>query len=116
MSALLALSDLLVVRALERACSRGLSGDARRAARRHVDHPYRAYEAFKVPPTRVAYALEEAWTMTTPIVDRWQLPIEPGEWAHVLDLYARGLLTRQAPHTLDSLDAALALLGAGHAV
>jgi len=44
------------------------------------------------------------------------LPIDPTEWATVLDRYCRQLMSTQARHDLDQLEAALTLLGAGHAV
>lgn len=115
MSALLALSDVLVVRALERCYSRALPGDARRRAALLRSPRHRAYEHIRIPPARHSHALDAAFTITGELTYRWQLPVEPTEWATVLDDYCRRLLTTMAPHTLDDLEQALRLLGAGHA-
>lgn len=114
MTALLALSDVLVIGALERSCSRGLTGEQRRVAGRHALR-YRAYEFIHIPPTRHEHALEGAWSIAGELIDRWTLPVDAEQWSRVLDRYCRGLLTECRPHTLLGLDQALAMLGAGHA-
>lgn len=116
MSALLALSDVLVDRALERAYSRGLPGDARRRAALANTPRHRAYEQIRIPASRHDHVLDDAWSMTPELADRWLLPVDPAEWAVVLDRYTRRLLSTGAPKTLDDLGQALTLLGAGHAV
>lgn len=114
MSALLALSDVLVVRALERAYSRGLTGSKRRDAAHHGPR-HCAYMVEPIPAARHTHALDGAWDMCDDLVFRWQLPVPAETWSYVLDEYARGLLKSQAPHSLDALEQALRLLGAGHA-
>ncbi|WP_375483304.1 hypothetical protein [uncultured Jatrophihabitans sp.] len=116
MSALLALSDGLVVRALERAAIRGLPGDLRRRSATLNIPKHRAYERFRIPAARHGHVLEDAFPMTAEIADRWQLPVDADAWSRVLYDYCRGLLVSMQPHTLDDLAAALELLGAGHAV
>lgn len=114
MTALLALSDVLVIGALERSCSRGLTGEQRRLAGRHSLR-YRAYEFVHIPPNRHTPALEGAWALTAELTIRHSLPVDAGEWSSVLDNYCRGLLASGQPHTLDHLEAALLLLEAGYA-
>lgn len=116
MSALLALSDVLVCRAHERAFSRDISGDARNMAVQEGIPRHRAYERFPIAAARHTHALADAWYLTPELAYRWQLPVAAAEWASVLDHYSRSLLTTRAPHTLDDLEQALRLLGAGHAV
>lgn len=116
MSALLALSDVLVDRALERCYSRGLSGDARRRVAENGTPRHHAYQQVLIPAARHTHALADAWSLTTELAYRWQLPIEPAEWAAVLDRYCRGLLSSGAAHDLDELARSLAVLGASHAV
>lgn len=115
MSALLALSDVLVVRAMERCYSRGLPGDIRRrVAVVHVPR-HRAYEQFRIPASRHSHVLDDAFSICPELVYRWQLPVEAREWSVVLDRYCRQLLTSMSAHTLDALEDELKLLGAGHA-
>lgn len=115
MSALLALSDVAVMRALERCYSRGLSGDARNiAAEENLDR-HRAYQRFPIGATRQSHALAGAWSWLPELTSRWLLPVEPADWELVLDRYARALLTTKAEHTLDDLEQAVRHLGAGHA-
>lgn len=116
MSALLALSDVTVMRALERAGSRGLSGETRRMLPAKGIAAHDAYRFAAIHPSRHTHALAGSWNITTELAWRWQLPVEAHEWAAVLDRYARDLLTSRAEHTLDELEAALRLLGVGHAI
>jgi hypothetical protein len=116
MSTLLALSDALVMRALERAASRGLPGHARDDCRRDGIPQHRAYLHRRIEPAKIPAALNGAWAFTSELVYRWDLPIDPGDWATVLHGYTRGLLLRQDPHRLDDLASALPSVGAGHAI
>lgn len=114
MSCLLAISDVLVVSALERACSRGLTGEQRRLAGRH-GLKYRAYETVHIPVGRHDRALDGAWMQTIDLAARWELPVDAVMWAITLDTYARGLLATMTAHTVTGLDEALSVLGSSHA-
>lgn len=107
MSTLLALSDVAVMRALERAYSRGLSGDARNMAVQEGVSRHHAYEKFPIAGPRQAYALEHAWEFLPELADRWPLSVHPVVWAQALDRYTRGLLTTRDEHSLDELSLAL---------
>lgn len=110
MSDLLALSDVLVLRALERACSRGLDGSSRSAiARRNVPR-HRAYEGIQIPAARHARAFEDAWSITGELADTWDLPVAPADWAATLDAYCRHLLSTRRPRSLTDLESVLAPL------
>lgn len=111
MTDLLALSDVLVVRALERAYSRGLTGEYRRATHDRQLPRHRAYEQIHIPPSRHARALDDAWSLTDELAASWDLPIASPVWARSLDDYCRSLLTTQRPRSLPELEAILA--GAG---
>lgn len=105
MSDLLALSDVLVLRALERAYSRGLIGSSRSAiARRNVPR-HRAYEAILIPAARHSPALDGAWSVTDELAQAWHLPVAGDAWARSLDAYCRDLLTTQRPRSLTDLEA-----------
>lgn len=111
MSCLIAVSDVLVVAALERACSRGLTGEQRRLAGRHALR-YRAYESVHIPAARYDRALEGAWSQTVDLTARWDLEVNPVEWAITLDGYCRQLLAACQQHTVTALVEALSVLGA----
>lgn len=116
MTALLALSDVVVLRALERAYSRGLTGEHRRVAAetRHLPR-HRAYEGIQIPTSRHARALEDAWSITGELAATWLLPVDAAEWSAALDAYCRDLLTTRRPRSLPDLEAALSRLGVhGH--
>lgn len=115
MSALLALSDVAVMRALERSFSRCATGDQRRAAERDHLLRHHAYQSFPIDGHSHTQALTGAWDLLAELAWRWQLPVEAAEWGGVLDRYSRGLLASRADHDLDQLEAALRTLGAGHA-
>jgi hypothetical protein len=106
-STLLALSDVAVMRALERAYSRGLSGDARRIAAHDGVARHHAYEKFPIALPRQAYVLEDAWSFLPELAGRWPLTVDPGVWALALDRYTRSLLTTRDEHSLDELSLAL---------
>ena len=101
---LTALSDVLVVRALERACNRGLAR-TRWTTGTAVRH--RAYERLVIPPERIDHALEDAWCHLPELAERHRLPIDPRLWARALDGYVRDLLDTRQPHTLPGLELAL---------
>lgn len=115
MSALLALSDVAVIRALERCYSRAITGDARRIADRESIARHHAYRRFAVPDSKLDHALAGSWDVLPELAWRWQLPVLPAEWGVVLDAHVRELLTSRAEHSLDDLQAVLRTLGAGHA-
>lgn len=101
---LVALSDVVVIRALERACNRGL---ARTRWTTGSDVRHKAYERIAIPPERVDHALEDAWCHLAELTARHRLAIAPKLWATALDAYVRDLLQTRQPHTLDRLELAL---------
>lgn len=101
---LVALSDVVVIRALERACNRGL---ARTRWSTGTEVRHRAYERIPIPAARVDHALEDAWCHLPDLARRHRLPIAPQLWADALDAYVRDLLDTRQPHTLDRLELAL---------
>lgn len=112
MNALLALSDVLVVRALERACSRTLTGAQRQVLAVRDIPKHHGYESIHIPTSRHDRALYDTWHIVAEIADRWQLHVDPEEWAATLDQYCRDLLGSSRVHTLDQLEVALAPIGA----
>lgn len=115
MSALLALSDVITLRALERAYSRGIGGDGRRIADREGVPRHQAYRRFPVPHSKLDHALTGSFDVLPELRSRWLLPIEADDWGVVLNHYLRGLLIDRNEHNLDDLEVALRTLGAGHA-
>lgn len=111
---LVALSDLLVMTALERACSRSLPRSVRghelAAHERHV-----AYLTNPIDPDRIEHALRGAWVLCPYLAARHDLPIDYGQWAGLLDSYVTALLMVCEPHETDTLRPHLAPLGIGEA-
>lgn len=106
--ALLALSDMLVVRALERGYSR-----LPRSTRAGLTVPrHRVHERIRLTEAVQDGMLADAWALCPEYVRRWQLPVDDAAWAAALDGYTRVLLRTGRPHTLDGMAAALAPLTA----
>lgn len=107
--ALLALSDALVVRALERAAGRmGRSGRSGGTPRHQV---YRV-----APPGRdTDQLLQGAWDLCGEYAYRHRLPFDSNAWARALQGYTAALLATRNEHTLDDLARALYPLRLHHA-
>lgn len=94
---LLALSDLLILTALERAWSRTVPRSQRvnmRAADRH-----RGYTMVPIHDHAIDKALTDAWVLTVPLAHRHHLPVNAQAWAQLLDTYTRALLQMSQQHT-----------------
>lgn len=107
----LAVSDLLVMTALERAGSRV----APRSQRAGVDR-YRVHERYAIPVSRIDYALGVApgsvgaWSLCPLLHSRHRLPVDLEQWTAMLDGYTRALLLMGQPHTTSRLAEAVARL------
>lgn len=100
---LLALSDLLVLTACQRAYARVRSAlKAIPPSERH-----RGYEYVAIPEEKIERALADAWTLCSMLASRHQLDVDPAEWAQALDGYARALLLMAEPHSTSRLRATL---------
>lgn len=94
---LLALSDVLVLVALERAASRSLPGSVRRtipASQRH-----RAYELHPIPEAKMDQALTDAWSSCSLVAARHDLEVSVTDWVALLDSYTRTLILMGQNHT-----------------
>lgn len=116
MTDLLALSDVLVIRALERSSMVGLDGSIRRALNDRGIAKHCSYQHIRVPPTRYHRIFEGTWSITRELVETWRLPIDAADWSAALDAYCRNLLATQRPRSLDDLAVALDRVGVRHAV
>lgn len=103
---LLALSDLMVLTALERAFSRakpqGQRGHIAAAAR------HRAYESVPIPVDRIDYLLRDAWALCPLLSARYALDVDPVAWAELLGSYTATLLMACQHHSKHELRAQLA--------
>jgi hypothetical protein len=103
--ALLAVSDVLVLKVLERAATYGPR--SRRAAtqpeRRHV-----AYERCPVPLDKLDPVLRDMWVLCPKLAHRHGLDVDIEAWMALLDQYVRVLLMMGQPHTPEGLSAVLA--------
>lgn len=104
MTPVLAVSDLLVLTALERAWARtrrrptGAQSNNPPAATRHAQ-----YMSQPVPSQRLDVALRDAWALCPLLVDRHSLDVEPVAWMQLLDSYTRTLLMMGQPHRVAEL-------------
>lgn len=94
-----ALSDALVLVALERAASRDLPGSVRMTTPAAEKH--RLYERF--PIAKLDYALTDAWALLPRLVKEHKLGVDPAEWELMLDSYTRSLIMMCQPHELAQL-------------
>lgn len=100
--ALVAACDVLVLRALERAGNRLLN----QRAKRPEDVP--VCERYLVASGSPDALLDGSWEFALKVLE--PLHPQPAAVVSVLDLYVRGLLTAQVPHTREALCAALGQL------
>ena len=104
---LLALSDLLVLTALERAWSRSVrrARYGTPAAQRHNQ-----YLRSPVPVEKIDSALRDSWVLCPILADRHDLDTDPAAWQQLLDSYTRALLMAGQSHHPDRLAALLGSL------
>lgn len=93
--ALLAVSDVLILHALERAWARTVRR-ADRSCPAHLRH--NQYLRAPVPEERIEAVLHDAWTNCNLLVHRHALPVDPVAWSDTLDSYTRALLLMCQPH------------------
>lgn len=92
---LLAVSDLAVMTACQRAYNR-LAGRGRwdiPADRRHT-----AYERVTADEVKIDKALKDAWVLLPQLATRHALQVPVGRWVDTLDTYTRALLMAGQPH------------------
>lgn len=106
-AALLAASDVLVQRALERAGNRLLSGLRRTPSfdlTPLADVPVTEVHVHLADPTGVQpldQLLDGAWSMAPEVAARWE--VDPAALVAALDGYTRGLLAGRQPHRWDRM-------------
>jgi hypothetical protein len=106
---LLAISDCLVLTALERAASRVLPRSVRSTGPRHAAH-----EQCAVHPDRLDKALEGAWSLLPLLADRYDVEVTVAAWRELLDSYCRALLQMGQPHRTTALAHHLQAVAAEH--
>lgn len=104
---LLAVSDLLVMTACQRAYSRSISRRTKYVAMRDR---HRAYESVAIAEDKIEAALADAWALCQCIAVRHDIPVDVAEWVVVLDTYTRSLLLMSMPHSTSRLRPILAAL------
>lgn len=92
---LLAVSDVLILTALERAWARTVKR-AQRSCPAHQRH--NQYLTSPVREDRMEAVLHDAWTLCPLLTHRHDLPVDPVAWADTLDGYTRALLLMAQPH------------------
>lgn len=98
-----ALSDLLVLTASQRAYARVRSSlKAIPPSERH-----RGYEYVAIPESQIERALADAWTLCPMLASRNRLDIDAAAWAERLDGYTRALFLMGEPHSIDRVRAAV---------
>ena len=109
--ALLAISDTLVLHALERAWARTVKRNGRgcNPAQRHNQ-----YLRQPVPEDKVENVLHDAWALCPLLAHRHDLDVDPQVWGDLLHNYTRALLMMCQPHNPHRLTEVLALLGPVH--
>jgi hypothetical protein len=106
---LLALSDLLVLTALERTWARQRRSNRPSCppTQRHMQ-----YMRYPVPDDRIEHVLRDAWCLCPQLVTRHHLDVDADRWADVLNDYTRALLLMTVGHTPDRLTPLLLPLAA----
>lgn len=102
---LVALSDLLVLTACQRAYSRAIT---RRTKFVPMRERHRAYEDFPIPEDKIEAALEDAWSLCALVNHRNDLRVDVEAWTATLDGYTRALLMMSVPHSPTQLRNVLA--------
>jgi hypothetical protein len=104
---IVALSDLLVMTALERAWARAVKR-ARYAVPPQARH--HQYMQINVSEDQMTAALRDAWALAPTLQARHRLDLDPSAWADVLNGYTRALLMMRVSHHPDRLRPLLAPL------
>jgi len=93
---ILALSDLLVLTALERAWARAV-----KRGRYHVPAATRHNQYLRtvIDETLIDSALRDAWALVPLLAVRHGLGVDPYAWTQTLDSYTRALVMAQEPHS-----------------
>jgi hypothetical protein len=102
---LLAVSDVLVMTACQRAYSRSIS---RRTKYVPMRDRHRAYELVSISEEKIEAALADAWTLCPALCSRHQLGVDVDVWVGTLDSYTRSLLLMSMPHAATRLSPILA--------
>jgi hypothetical protein len=110
---LLAVSDLLVLVALERGFARVVPRSLR--PRVPSSERHRGYTLVRIQPEAINKALTDAWVLCPMLASRNRFTLEVPAWQELLDSYTRSLLLSAEPHTpsllrphLQALNAAVA--------
>jgi hypothetical protein len=106
---LVAVSDCLVLTALERAWSRTVPRSDRQRVSARDKH--RGYVIVPIRGDRIDKALDGAWQLCQLLQHRHALSVHWDEWAALLDQYTRALIMMSQPHQTTALTAYLAPLG-----
>lgn len=101
----LALSDLFVLTALQRACARREGITVRHIPLRDR---HSAYEQHPVLESKIDTVLADAWALCPLIAGRHHLDIDVARWIGLLDGYTRALLLMGMPHSPQRLRDVLA--------
>lgn len=106
--ALLGISDVLVLTALERAFSRALP----HGARRHIaaGNRHRGYELVSIPTERIEHALTDAWVLCPMMASRHQLRVDIPSWVELLHTYTSSLIMVGQPHAPSKLREVLGVM------
>ena len=110
---LLALSDLAVLTACERAWNRVMPRSARAGVPPHARHS--AYVQTPIYPEAIDKALAGAWDLLPMLAVRHDLDVPWEQWAALLDGYTRALLMACEHHEPDRLRPYLAELAISEA-
>lgn len=106
---LVAVSDCLVLTALERGWSRTVLRSDR--AKVPSNQKHQGYLRFPIHMDKIDKALTDAWQLCALMAHRHDLDIPWKDWAAVLDGYTRAIVTALEPHSIERLAEFLAPLG-----
>lgn len=104
---LLAVSDTLVLKALERAATSALPRSARSAM--SLGRRCRAYEDHPLDDAKIDAGLRGMWDLCPMLAGRHDLDVDVLAWQQLLDTYTRALLMMGEPHRVARLAAQLNL-------
>lgn len=105
---LLAVSDLLVLVALERGFARVVPRSLR--PRVSSSERHRGYELVPIRADAIDKALKDAWVLCPMLASRNRLRIDVDAWVQLLDTYTRSLVLMGQPHSPSRLRPCLAPL------
>ena len=101
---LIAVSDVLVLTALQRAYSRCITRATKPVPLRER---HRAYEHIAIPEQKIEQALADAWALCPLLASKYLDDVDALKWSTTLDTYTRSLLMSSMPHTRQRLEAIL---------